>query len=246
MEFAGGTGISFQFTPLREGRRIVYNVYKRTGNFNSRPSARGDVAGYTYRRLYDIISIHAPPRGATLPLFRVRQVQDISIHAPPRGATVDQYEHVTINGKFQFTPLREGRPALPLSAQTVRQFQFTPLREGRPDVTFYRSGQYAISIHAPPRGATRLMRYRIRFKSFQFTPLREGRRKHLCGALCAGLYFNSRPSARGDRATLHEASPPTLFQFTPLREGRLRGAEGVRQMANFNSRPSARGDEIES
>ena len=54
--------------------------------FNSRPSARGDV-------MHEVCS------------HDVR----ISIHAPPRGATLAN----ALQGqkmKFQFTPLREGRP----------------------------------------------------------------------------------------------------------------------------------------
>ena len=79
---------------------------------------------------------------------------------------------------------------------------------------------------------------------FQFTPLREGRRS--AGGLPAApaVYFNSRPSARGDHrlprdegGMPHFNSRPSargdvrrrasycsggVFQFTPLREGRLR------------------------
>ena len=55
-----------------------------------------------------IISIHAPPRGATLPEALVMYRGIISIHAPPRGATC--IVHREGSGiVFQFTPLREGR-----------------------------------------------------------------------------------------------------------------------------------------
>ena len=57
-----------------------------------------------------------------------------------------------------------------------------------------------ISIHAPPRGATRAL------------PPREP----------SSRYFNSRPSARGDR-TAPRAAAGFSFQFTPLREGRRNG-----------------------
>ena len=120
-----------------------------------------------------------------------------------------------------------------------------------------------ISIHAPPRGATRGFRY--------------------AGTLAK--HFNSRPSARGDfkfrkeknneyisihapprgaTTTLPPCWKATSFQFTPLREGRRdkdseegrkrisihappRGATGERWPSgnfayDFNSRPSARGD----
>ena len=77
----------FQFTPLREGRRILS---RRLGgsqaNFNSRPSARGDLY-YPPFGVIQLISIHAPPRGATLCIYRLPSIVQISIHAPPRGAT---------------------------------------------------------------------------------------------------------------------------------------------------------------
>ena len=54
---------------------------------------------------------------------------------------------------------------------------------------------------------------------FQFTPLREGRlNMEVTNNEC--IYFNSRPSARGDLfQRLHLFL--CRFQFTPLREGRL-------------------------
>ena len=75
----------FQFTPLREGRPHGYNILCHTAYFNSRPSARGDCRGLYF--------LYRPP---------------ISIHAPPRGATVAVHATIFFNA-FQFTPLREGR-----------------------------------------------------------------------------------------------------------------------------------------
>ena len=77
----------FQFTPLREGRPIQAHVTSSRIYFNSRPSARGDCANRLFH-LAILISIHAPPRGATTFFF-----------AP--------FTRIS----FQFTPLREGRPA---------------------------------------------------------------------------------------------------------------------------------------
>ena len=37
------------------------------------------------------ISIHAPPRGATVYGYNDLQTPSISIHAPPRGATLGEY-----------------------------------------------------------------------------------------------------------------------------------------------------------
>ena len=77
---------AFQFTPLREGRpSLRRNSRAPISNFNSRPSARGDMHAEKLR-VSSHISIHAPPRGATSATC-VPRVLRISIHAPPRGAT---------------------------------------------------------------------------------------------------------------------------------------------------------------
>ena len=128
----------------------------------------------------------------------------ISIHAPPRGATRWQ-EPNRVRTPFQFTPLREGRPMCGIRVRWRRR----------------------ISIHAPPRGATKSMPGQSTRRRFQFTPLREGRRWRLwlaAGWLC---YFNSRPSARGDRSCRRRHAGQAPFQFTPLREGRPSTAGAV-------------------
>ena len=78
---------------------------------------------------------------------------------------------------------------------------------------------------------------------FQFTPLREGRLLAFY-SLDLQMYFNSRPSARGDyfitsarwsaeRISIH--APPRGATGTATPEKRALDF-------NFNSRPSARGD----
>ena len=119
--------------------------------FNSRPSARGD--------------LYYPPFGV---------MQLISIHAPPRGATHVLKNRECSTRRFQFTPLREGRlhratPScvLPISIHAPPRGA-TPVHSAN-----FPSAQ--ISIHAPPRGATEITVYRHKSNRFQFTPLREGR-----------------------------------------------------------------------
>ena len=123
----------FQFTPLREGRRR----WGRRGagrwrHFNSRPSARGDFPCASRCAQAAPISIHAPPRGATLRCdFSPFELCSISIHAPPRGATAafDRWmdnDYISIH-------------APPRGATVVK-------------VPICRATE--ISIHAPPRGAT--------------------------------------------------------------------------------------------
>ena len=98
----------FQFTPLREGRRMSSGAHAPRRHFNSRPSARGDGAGFS-GWLRRCISIHAPPRGATFLGFVTKRPRCISIHAPPRGATIVTVLFSSVGWLFQFTPLREGR-----------------------------------------------------------------------------------------------------------------------------------------
>ena len=137
----------------------------------------------------------------------------ISIHAPPRGATTRR-ECRPCARLFQFTPLREGRRASCSRVTMMFLFQFTPLREGRPHVDvalklanhfnsrpsargdisgLLHSDGRNISIHAPPRGATRLRRSRICPLAFQFTPLREGRLDSRERCDCGGISIHAPP-----------------------------------------------------
>ena len=210
----------FQFTPLREGRQPKRGIRWQTMNFNSRPSARGDInrlqasqssmyfnsrpsarGDPKFREAYirAFISIHAPPRGATFPIPAFPKSCLISIHAPPRGATCTRQKGLYMNFISIHAPPRGATPTLRRFLQRWK-FQFTPLREGRRRVLLGSGVEENISIHAPPRGATR---QRVKFVPryiFQFTPLREGRLI---------------------RAT--DKSVTIQFQFTPLREGRHNG-----------------------
>ena len=123
----------FQFTPLREGRPALRDNRAVAGNFNSRPSARGDITA-DYNPIENYISIHAPPRGATA-CERLYLWQEI----------------------FQFTPLREGR-RLRLQRFT-KSVYFNSRPSARGDYLYYPPFGVIqlISIHAPPRGATSIV-----------------------------------------------------------------------------------------
>ena len=186
----------FQFTPLREGRHGRWALLPLHLHFNSRPSARGDFVAFRQR----------------LPC------------------------------KFQFTPLREGRLLWLFDNVCPANFNSRPSARGDGE-SFSCLLWLFISIHAPPRGATSSAATRMSAAStfqftplregrpcvprradgacaFQFTPLREGRRPEYRPNPQELLYFNSRPSARGDPAPARQTT---------------RGPY-------FNSRPSARGD----
>ena len=76
----------------------------------------------------------------------------------------------------------------------------------------------------------------------QFTPLREGRRpcphQH-CSRSC---YFNSRPSARCDKAQTSLYRSSTNFNSRPSARGDIFAGGLRKNERHFNSRPSARGD----
>ena len=165
----------------------------------------------------------------------------ISIHAPPRGATLicSFCSCVTI---FQFTPLREGRRDImnKLLEEISISIHAPPRGATRHTHLHFRIGY--ISIHAPPRGATTARGWEKKRWKFQFTPLREGR---LFQVFCIPTeeIFQFTPLREGRRAAMADISaigkisihaPPrgatqlsatyrrtgALFQFTPLREGR--------------------------
>ena len=200
---------------------------RRSMYFNSRPSARGD-AKRCYMANMAWIFQFTPLREGRPDFAKSDYRTYISIHAPPRGATNATRRGFLTPVLFQFTPLREGRPHFPSRTITRGVFQFTPLREGRRLVAINFAKPRRISIHAPPRGATRMKCASCKPTLFQFTPLREGR--HACRRHCVLRYhyFNSRPSARGDAKVWRQSCCLIEFQFTPLREGRHRSEHVTR------------------
>ena len=150
-----------------------------SGDFNSRPSARGDRL-LLASACVDCISIHAPPRGATQqrraqknqPKFQFTPLREgrrrdggevlrrgaISIHAPPRGATRRYVRRLEVQYQFQFTPLREGR-------------------RGATGTALYRDN---FNSRPSARGDDRKREFAERVLLFQFTPLREGRPPAAC------------------------------------------------------------------
>ena len=187
------------------------------------------------------ISIHAPPRGATQGISGWRRGSSISIHAPPRGATITGGFITDDDGTFQFTPLREGRLSAAACIGALSYFNSRPSARGDwAGCSFVR--WIHISIHAPPRGATGAAAAHHRQRNFNSRPSARG--DHALSVSDAGIYyFNSRPSARGDDL-LTEYSSLYQFQFTPLREGRRVICPSRLTLDDFNSRPSARGDEV--
>ena len=211
---------SFQFTPLREGRRILFPPTVLFSNFNSRPSARGDQQIKRITIFQHYFNSRPSARGDTrnrrhcwqwqrfqfTPLREGRRAAaaqssaaiNISIHAPPRGATSDAGRSLQSSNISIHAPPR---------GATITCERRYPISN--------------ISIHAPPRGATL---YGTQFEElhvhFNSRPSARGdtRRARLSGQRRGD--FNSRPSARGDLSRSAAIAQRFAFQFTPLREGR--------------------------
>ena len=205
----------FQFTPLREGRptvthsgivRFYFNstplregpcrrCYSGSVYFDSCPSARGDGPAPDATQA-QFISIHAPPRGATRQAKSAGSPRGFSIHAPPRGAT---WWGISCFGRHDFNSRPSARGdwrCLPRWARTRQISIHASARgDGNPYTPLIRQN---ISIHAPPRGATGPSAHGCWRRFISIHALREGRRSRRHSA-SKSRYFNSRPSARGDR-----------------------------------------------
>ena len=188
----------FQFTPLREGRR-------------TRPADGSRFAP---------ISIHAPPRGATYSSSRRFAICTYFNSRP--SARGDNHQRRVRHGAGYFNSRPSARGDLMARVfEPDGVFQFTPLREGRliPKEEWLDVG--FISIHAPPRGATKIATGNV--LAYQISIHAPPRGATVCAScISTPIYFNSRPSARGDLDERSTDCTPVKFQFTPLREGRLR------------------------
>ena len=189
-----------------------------------------------------VISIHAPPRGATGIAELACRRMAISIHAPPRGATISGSALHQDNLIFQFTPLREGRLKAFLDGDEVRLFQFTPLREGRLARRAAQSAAAHFNSRPSARGDPLLISGRIPREIFQFTPLREGRRQGISGwRLGSPISIHAPPRGATGKRVYFSASSSISIHAPPRGATRRKSNEQSLQH-HFNSRPSARGD----
>ena len=237
----------------------------RTIYFNSRPSARGDIRRGS-RGASWVISIHAPPRGATgvcgghtikavfqfTPLREGRRFflvlllgGEISIHAPPRGATT-HWVGVGYGESISIHAPPRGATVLASYWESLKEFQFTPLREGRQRGEAFPSPDDVISIHAPPRGATPRKFQLKKTQRISIHAPPRGATATLTPFRTRRRNFNSRPSARGDQRFRHRAGGRDISIHAPPRGATARERRGRNAPHNFNSRPSARGDNMDS
>ena len=143
----------FQSTPPRRGRPVRYRYVRPRRCFNPRPREGGDfMRGYMihnlrgfqstpprrgrprtakgYEKIFKV-SIHAPAKGATLPLLLYMGSRMVSIHAPAKGATTALQEQYIKIVKFQSTPPRRGRLVVIIIYKQIGISCFNPRpREG--------------------------------------------------------------------------------------------------------------------
>ena len=193
-------------------------------HFNSRPSARGDLTTkhMAHRRKYF----------NSRPSARGDAGRRLQRHSP---------EH------FNSRPSARGDIWIPTITDAATDFNSRPSARGD-CFALYKQFSCNISIHAPPRGATRDAdnRREKAVISIHAPPRGATRLNH---EYPHQKNFNSRPSARGDSsASCRADTPPAIsihapprgatrprivsveadkFQFTPLREGRREAGAGV-------------------
>ena len=147
-------------------------------HFNSRPSARGDQCAIWISASAGVISIPAPPRGATGPLWRIPPTAYFNSRPSARGdggglhhrrghgdfnsrpsARGDQrLRHPRHAGNyFNSRPSARGDAAAPRERAEARYFNSRPSARGDAQLFFDGVSRH-ISIPAPPRGATGLFR----------------------------------------------------------------------------------------
>jgi len=144
--------ITFQSTPLREGRQNRMPKPRPVASFNPRPCARGDEIICSLVHTW-LVSIHAPARGATFAELVLDGELLVSIHAPARGATqamikIFGHQYVSIHA-----PARGATICYGLQSSQRRVSIHAPAR-GATMITEHTLRAFPVSIHAPARGAT--------------------------------------------------------------------------------------------
>ena len=146
-------------------------------------------------------------------------------------------------GRFQFTPLREGRPMTRNAGMRLSSyFNSRPSARGDHQRQEYRWRGYYFNSRPSARGDQ--MYHNCQANGlFQFTPLREGR--HNGGDWEArGSYISIHAPPRGATAEeAYKAAVKRISIHAPPRGATYSSTYCSAILTNFNSRPSARGDD---
>ena len=238
-----GVVLKFQSTPPRRGAtRCSSDLRWVPQNFNPRPREGG--RRQADRRALSWLRFQStPPRGgATANIFTRYSPAFISIHAPARGGddveSLAQYKA----SLFQSTPPRGGATyAGGAGSQSVIHFNPRPREGGDYHAYYYHTFQSQISIHAPARGATRLVPDLGQVAVISIHAPARGATSGNKSFLWVYLYFNPRPREGGDPPRLHAQGSGQVFQSTPPRGGRLTGSATVTYGGLISIHAPARG-----
>ena len=193
--------------------------------FNPRPRAGGDVSAAIVDGRRQLVSIHAPARGATRVGCDRVAASVISFNPRPRTGGDLSVAACSVDAeRFQSTPPRGGRRRLgSLDVVAVRCFNPRPRAGGDQPAVQPRCAMRRVSIHAPARGATAIRRV----------------------AMSAIASFNPRPRAGGDVSTLAPCIGRCSFNPRPRAGGDdvASRSPAHRRSHGFNPRPRAGGDD---
>ena len=182
--------------------------------FQSTPPRGGRLSRWIIEKTKNVVSIHAPARGATVLTWTSRPSRPVSIHAPARGATG-----------------RPGRTPSPTAGFNPRP------RAGGDGPWFQCPAAFHVSIHAPARGATSRTFAGRQFRR-RFNPRpRAGGDRPGYPQWQRTSSFNPRPRAGGDYSAANCSPQHPRFQSTPPRGGRHSGATCASRFQRFQSTP---------
>ena len=212
--------ISFQSTLLQEERQNSPSLTRDIiSYFNPRSYKRSDRIG-GYIPAEDIISIHAPTRGATLKdkLFQAWEIafQSTLLQEERQRESASDFQ------PGNFNPRSYKRSDLPRASTTATKTYFNPRSYKRSDN--FSSSYFpftSISIHAPTRGATAESGVSVAPESISIHAPTRGATRNPSGSVKYRKYFNPRSYKRSDFD--HDENPIAniLFQSTLLQEERL-------------------------
>ena len=152
------------------------------------------------------------------------QTNLISIHAPARGATKFGRRNGECGRNFNSRPCERGdRRADGADQRKCLYFNSRPCERG--DATWIGGFEFPvpISIHAPARGATLRVLLPTDRTIFQFTPLREGRLVGVLGVPGHGGISIHAPARGATCRSSHPGWRPPNFNSRPCERGDLYG-----------------------
>ena len=144
----------FQSTLPRRERLIPVIIERRLDVISIHAPAKGATYIDRVDTLHPRISIHAPAKGATTQGWQESARRGISIHAPAKGATCVSIHNTMSRQKFQSTLPRRERLQRAYRCTAIRHISIHAPAKGATFALFGTTDIDDISIHAPAKGAT--------------------------------------------------------------------------------------------